>query len=81
MFKQGNEGRPKGATNRTTRRVRELLSNVLEGELEDLENLLNTLTPYERLNVVVKLLPYVLPKCESKDVQSELQIRLIDDED
>ena len=80
MFKEGNEGRPKGATNRTSRRVREVLSDIVTNELEDITKMLNTLTPHERLNILVKLLPYVVAKCETKDQQTELQIRLIDDE-
>lgn len=80
MFKEGNEGRPKGATNRTSRRVREVLTDLIDRELEDITKMLNTLTPHERLNIIIKLLPYVVAKCEPKDQQTELQIRLIDDE-
>lgn len=58
-------GRPKGAENRLTREIRETLKAVIEDELERLPTSLQNLPEPERLQVLLKLLPYVLPKVEN----------------
>lgn len=64
--KSGNPaGRPKGAENRLTREIRDMLKAVIEDELERLPTSLQSLPDPERLQVLLKLLPYVLPKVEA----------------
>lgn len=64
--KSGNPaGRPKGAENRLTREIRDMLKAVIEDELERLPTSLQSLPDPERLQVLLKLLPYVLPKVEN----------------
>ena len=55
-------GRPKGATNRTTKELRQIVKNYIENELETVDELLDKLTPKERLDILCKMLPYVMPK-------------------
>jgi len=57
-------GRPKGAPNKLTRELRETLKSIISDELERLPETLEQLTPKERVEVVLKLAAYVLPKVE-----------------
>ena len=48
-----------------TKNIREILKDLMQNELEQLPETLKGLEPKERLNVLCKLMPYVLPKVES----------------
>lgn len=58
-------GRQKGTPNRLTKELRASLKNVLHNELENLVSNLDKLEPKDRLDVVVKLIQFVLPKIET----------------
>lgn len=57
-------GREKGTPNRLTKELRRVLKDLLHQELENLPEHLNSLEPKERLEILVKLLPYAIPKVE-----------------
>ena len=57
-------GREKGTPNRLTKELRTILKDVLYNELEKIEELLDSLEPKERLELVIKILPFILPKVE-----------------
>jgi len=57
-------GRQKGTPNKISARLREVLSSILEGEIEKIPDYLNELKPRERLEVIIKLIPYVVPRVE-----------------
>ena len=57
-------GREKGTPNRLTKELRTILKDVLYNELEKIEELLDSLEPKERLELVIKLIPFVLPKVD-----------------
>ena len=59
-FKTG--GRQMGSSNKITSDLRDKISKVIGFELEGLDGALNSLTAKERLDVLVKLIPYVIPK-------------------
>lgn len=56
------KGRPQGAQGKLTTELRAQLKLMIEGELERLPDYLATLPDPERLQIVLKLLPFVLPK-------------------
>ena len=58
-------GREKGTPNKLTKEIRKILNNIVHKELEKVEENLNTLEPKQRLEVLIKLMPYALPKVES----------------
>lgn len=61
--KSGNpNGRPKGKVNKTTAQMKELIKTYVEGELKQADSLLSQLTAKERLDILCKMLPYVMPK-------------------
>lgn len=47
---------------KTVKQLRSVLKNCIHNELENLPELLKELKPKERLELLVKLLPYALPK-------------------
>lgn len=60
-------GREAGTPNRLTKELRRVLKDLLHQELENLQEHLNNLESKERLEILVKLLPYALPKVEPVD--------------
>jgi len=58
-------GREKGTPNKLTKELRTVLKDVLYQELEQIQERLDTLKPKERIELLIKLLPYALPKVTS----------------
>lgn len=78
-------GRVQGTPNRLTKEARTLLKNVLFKELEQIPDYLDKLEPKDKIEVIIKLLPYVLPKVEAVEYDnnepidwSNLKIQLKD---
>ncbi len=57
-------GRDTGTPNKMTYELRKVLKNILAKEIEGLPELLGKLEPKDRLEMTIKLIPYVLPKVE-----------------
>ena len=58
-------GRQKGTPNRITKELRTLLKDILYQELEQVRERLELLEPKERIELLIKLMPYALPKVTS----------------
>ena len=58
-------GRQKGTPNKLTKELRSLLKDILYQELEQIQEHLETLNPKERVELLIKLMPYALPKVTS----------------
>ena len=78
-FTAGEGGRPKGAQNKTSKQVKEILSDILSDEIEAMPERLNQLSDKDRLDIVIKLLPYLLPKQKEIDmsVKNDVNIPII----
>lgn len=59
---QKHGGRTQGTPNVITREVRVVLKRIVSNELEHLEQTIADMEPAKRLEIVLKLIPYVLPK-------------------
>ena len=55
-------GRAKGTPNKVTQEVRELFNELVRENLPQLRLDLATLEPYQRVNALVKLSQFILPK-------------------
>jgi hypothetical protein len=55
-------GRQAGTPNRLTKEIRAVLKDFLFNELESLPDHLKALEPKERIEIIIKILPYILPK-------------------
>jgi hypothetical protein len=58
-------GREQGTPNRLTKELRAALKNILAKELESIPGQLEKLEPRDRLEMIIKLMPYALPKIET----------------
>ena len=58
-------GRKKGTPNKLTKELRFTLKNILYNELERLEDNLEGMEPKERIELLIKMMPYAFPKLES----------------
>ena len=58
-------GRQKGTPNRITKELRSLLKDVIYDEIGALQERLDALNPKERVELLIKLMPYALPKVTS----------------
>ena len=65
-------GRKAGTPNKITSELRDSLKAILDGELLTLTASLDKLTPKERLDVVLRLMPYCMPKVETINGQYDL---------
>ena len=54
-------GRQKGTPNRMTKELRVLLKDILYQELEQVQERLELLKPKERVELLIKLMSYMLP--------------------
>lgn len=60
-------GRPKGTPNKATTSVRTWLVEFINNNRERLQSDFDTLQPLERLTMIEKLLPYIMPKVTKAD--------------
>lgn len=58
-------GRQKGTPNRITKELRSLLKDIMYDEIGALQERLDALNPKERVELLIKLMPYALPKVTS----------------
>jgi hypothetical protein len=87
-FEIGHEkkgGRIKGIPNKTTKEIRALLAEALQGEVERIPEYFNgLLCPKEKLDALAKFLPFITPKiqalrlAESQPKIDKIEIEVID---
>lgn len=61
---KGNKtgGREQGTPNKITKILKQKIVDILESEMDNIPILLNGLKDKEKLEILIKLFPYVLPK-------------------
>jgi hypothetical protein len=73
-------GRAKGSLNQTTKELRLVLKGTIQSELEVLPALIKGIkTPEKRLDILIKLLPFAIPKAQeiSLDLLSDTKLDYI----
>ena len=60
-------GRKKGTPNRLTRELRDVLKDVVYQELSLVQENLSKLDPKDRIDLLIKLIPFVCPKVKSEN--------------
>ena len=48
-----------------------MLSDSVANELQSLPDLLNQLEPKEKIDAIIKLLPYLIPKIQSQSIEEQ----------
>jgi len=70
-------GRTKGAVNKTTTETKQMLQKIVSNELDKIPALLGKLEPKERIDALIKLLPYIVPRQSEISIPNEEQPRNI----
>lgn len=70
MQKIKTGGRLKGTPNRMTKESKAILAEIVNNEIENLPALMEQLEPRERAYILVKLLPYVVPKLNPNEMEN-----------
>jgi hypothetical protein len=65
-------GRPAGSINKNSAEIKVVIRQILSNQLEGLELLLNELTPKDKVDTLIKLLPYIIPKQNEIIVDKEV---------
>lgn len=73
-------GRTSGTPNKITIELRKALKAVIGNQLETLPETLAELQPKERIELVIKLLPFCMPKVNAIGGQYDTGWRSLDDE-
>ena len=58
-------GRQKGTPNKLTKEIRTVLKDLIYRELDEIQEHLDSLEPKQRIELVIKLIPYVLLKVDN----------------
>lgn len=69
-------GRIKGTPNKVTSQLREKISLLLENQFETFETELNNMKPKDKFEILVKLIPYVIPKQLETTNYNETELNL-----
>ena len=64
-------GRILGTPNKTTAETKEMIQNIVSKKLDNINELLEQLEPKEQLDIIIKLLPYIVPKQQEITIESE----------
>lgn len=65
-LKQKTGGRVKGiSTNKVSRELKEIINDLLKKEFESITETLQQLEPDKKLDILIRLLPYAIPKIQS----------------
>ena len=62
-------GREKGTPNKLTFQIRQILSNALAEEIENLPEILAQLEPVQKIDAICKLSKFVLPSINPVDIE------------
>lgn len=77
MTRTKTGGRKLGTPNKSTTETRNFIQNVVNNELTFIEDLILELTPKERIDALIKLLPFVVPKTSEVSLLETEQPRKI----
>jgi len=69
-------GRPKGSPNKTTAKLRELITKLVEREFENVDTLLLQLEPKERAKFITDLLKYAVPALSSINMEATVDQKI-----
>ncbi len=68
------EGRPKGATNKTSSEIRQAFQMLVENNLEQLEDDLQACDADKRIGFILKLSEFFLPRMQSMTIENQLEL-------
>ena len=72
-FKKGQSGKPKGTENRA-KIASDKIKEIIEAELGQIPEIISKLDDEKRLEMLIKLLPYVAPKLSTQTVSVDAKV-------
>jgi hypothetical protein len=64
-------GRVKGSLNKSTSELREKLFTIINNQFETFEKDFENLTSKEKFDIIIKLMPYAIPRLYNGELQIE----------
>lgn len=80
-FEKGNAGRPKGAKNKASGQMRDLIQQLFDDNFDKIQEDLESLEAKDRLKFMTDLMPYLLPKLQSTTYNQKLDLDSMSEED
>lgn len=80
-FEKGNAGRPKGAKNKASGQMRDLIQQLFDDNFDKIQEDLEGLEAKDRLKFMTDLMPYLLPKLQSTTYSQKLDLDSMSEED
>ncbi|MEX2336351.1 MAG: hypothetical protein WD555_03670 [Fulvivirga sp.] len=80
-FKEGNPGRPKGAKNKINIQIRDMIQNLFDDNFDKIQQDMDKLDPKDRLKFITDLLPYLLPKLQSTNLSTDIDLEEMTDQE
>lgn len=77
-------GREKGTPNKVTREIREVYKELIENNLSNVENWLETVSqenPDKALSFIIRLSEFVVPKLQSTNLSNSMNFENLNDEE
>ena len=68
--RQKTGGRKKGTPNKDTKELRERISDLIDNNFDNIQSDIDSLTPEKRLDFLVKLFEYSLPKLNRTELDT-----------
>jgi hypothetical protein len=65
QFAKGNSGKPKGATSKQNKEIRERFKMLLDNNLDQIEDDLQKLNSKDRIDTIISLSAFVIPKLKA----------------
>ena len=65
-------GKPKGTKNKTTVKMKEIISSFMENKIDDVKKAFDKLEPKDKVNSFISLLKYVIPP--ARDPEDDEQV-------
>ncbi|WP_310991944.1 hypothetical protein [Aequorivita marina] len=60
--KAGKKSTRAGVPNKTTQQMKDVMGAFIESKIDDLETIFEQLEPNDKINAIIKMLPYLMPK-------------------
>lgn len=67
-------GRPKNSTNKSTAEIRQAFQQLVSNNIDTLQTDLESMQPEKRVSYILKMSEFILPRLQSMDITSQLEL-------